>query len=76
MNAMTNRILSVLLITTILLVTLGLQGVALAQRDLPPARGGTTYSLGMPPVYKGRSGMETQSYRPTKGHRLYRRRHA
>jgi hypothetical protein len=34
------------------------------QRDLPPEKGGTTYSLGMPPVYKGRSGFEFQSYRP------------
>lgn len=37
---------------------------ALAQRDLPPEKGGTTYSLGMPPVYKGRSGFEVQWYRP------------
>jgi hypothetical protein len=37
---------------------------AAAQRDLPPAKGGTTYSLGMPPVYKGRSGFELQWYRP------------
>jgi hypothetical protein len=35
-----------------------------AQRDLTPNRGGSTYSLGMPPVYKGRSGVEFQSYRP------------
>ena len=32
----------------------------MAQRDLPPEKGGTTYSLGMPPVYKGRSGFELQ----------------
>ncbi|MFT5784338.1 MAG: hypothetical protein ACI9JE_001662, partial [Candidatus Krumholzibacteriia bacterium] len=37
---------------------------AWAQRDLTPIRGGSTYSLGMPPVYKGRSGFEFQSYRP------------
>ena len=35
-----------------------------AQRDLPPEKGGETYSLGMPPVYKGRSGFELQWYRP------------
>ena len=39
-------------------------GGASAQRDLPPEKGGTTYSLGMPPVYKGRSGFEIQWYRP------------
>ena len=39
-------------------------GSAVAQRDLPPAEGGTTYSLGMPPVYKGRAGFEMQWYRP------------
>jgi len=37
---------------------------ASAQRDLPPEKGGETYSLGMPPVYKGRSGFELQWYRP------------
>ena len=39
-------------------------GEASAQRDLPPEKGGETYSLGMPPVYKGRSGFELQWYRP------------
>ena len=39
-------------------------GDAVAQRDLPPAKGSTTYSLGMPPVYKGRSGFEMAWYRP------------
>ena len=38
--------------------------VAWAQRDLPPEKGGLTYELGMPPVYKGRSGFELGSYRP------------
>ncbi|MDX2475580.1 MAG: hypothetical protein QNL91_17960 [Candidatus Krumholzibacteria bacterium] len=64
MNAMTNRNLPVLLTIATLLVVLGPQDVAMAQRDLPPSRGGMTYSLGMPPVYKGRTGMELQSYRP------------
>jgi hypothetical protein len=45
------------------LVVCLLSPVALAQRDLPPIKGGTTYSLGMPPVYKGRSGFELQWYR-------------
>jgi hypothetical protein len=39
-------------------------GPARAQRDLPPEKGGTTYSLGMPPVYKGRAGFEMMWYRP------------
>ncbi len=43
---------------------LGLSGEVFAQRDLPPEKGGETYSLGMPPVYKGRSGFEMQWYRP------------
>ncbi len=42
----------------------GFAGQASAQRDLPPEKGGETYSLGMPPVYKGRSGFELQWYRP------------
>ncbi len=37
---------------------------ARSQRDLSPERGGTTYSLGMPPVYKGRAGVEMQWFRP------------
>lgn len=37
---------------------------AAAQRDLPPAKGGLTYELGMPPIYKGRSGFELGLYRP------------
>ena len=37
---------------------------AAADFDPPPAKGGTTYSLGMPPVYKGRAGFEIQGYRP------------
>ena len=50
----------------LLMVPFGLlvAGDAVAERDLPPAKGGTTYSLGMPPVYKGRSGFEIQWYRP------------
>jgi hypothetical protein len=35
-----------------------------AQRDVNPSMGGTTYELGMPPIYKGRSGFETGWYRP------------
>jgi len=37
---------------------------AIAQRDVPPEKGGETYSLGMPPIYKGRAGLESQIYRP------------
>jgi len=48
----------------ILWAVFGGMATAGAERDLPPARGGTTYSLGMPPVYKGRAGLELQSYRP------------
>jgi len=51
---------TVLVILTCLLSPSGVS----AQRDLPPEKGGTTYSLGMPPVYKGRSGFEMQWYRP------------
>ena len=51
-------------ILVILLAGLMTAEVALAERDLPPPKGGTTYSLGMPPVYKGRSGFELQWYRP------------
>ncbi|MEE8361961.1 MAG: hypothetical protein V3R71_07375, partial [Gemmatimonadales bacterium] len=29
---------------------------AAAQTDLPPDKGGKTYELGMPPVYKGNAG--------------------
>jgi hypothetical protein len=48
----------------VLLGCAGFVGTASAQRDLPPEKGGETYSLGMPPVYKGRSGFELQWYRP------------
>jgi len=48
----------------VLLGCLGIPNEASAQRDLPPEKGGETYSLGMPPVYKGRSGFELQWYRP------------
>jgi hypothetical protein len=50
----------------IMIVTLWLSPfeTAWAGRDLTPERGGTTYSLGMPPVYKGRAGIEAQTYRP------------
>jgi len=41
-----------------------LAGNAIAQHDVPPLRGGTTYALGMPPVYKGRAGFEFGWYRP------------
>jgi hypothetical protein len=41
-----------------------LTGNAIAQHDVPPLRGGTTYALGMPPVYKGRAGFEFGWYRP------------
>ncbi len=47
-----------------LLGCVGFAEKASAQRDLPPEKGGETYSLGMPPVYKGRSGFELQWYRP------------
>lgn len=51
-------------IATFLAITLfGPQQPARAQRDLSPERGGTTYSLGMPPVYKGRAGVEMQWFR-------------
>ena len=45
-------------------------GTSRAVQDLPPARGGTTYSLGMPPVYKGRAGFEMQWYRPQNNNEL------
>ena len=48
-----------------------LGGTVLAQRDLPPAEGGMTYELGMPPVYKGRSGFEMGWYRPQTASELY-----
>ena len=35
-----------------------------AQRDLPPEKGGLTYELGMPPIYKGRAGFELGWSRP------------
>lgn len=38
---------------------------AAAQTDLPPDKGGTTYELGMPPVYKGNAGVMAGSYRPS-----------
>ena len=47
-----------------ILTCLSLPASTRADRDLPPERGGQTYSLGMPPVYKGRAGLETQIYRP------------
>ncbi len=56
--------LKFLLATAALLTSLGQSTTIRAERDLPPERGGTTYSLGMPPVYKGRAGFEIQSYRP------------
>jgi len=37
---------------------------AAAQTDRPPDKGGYTYSLGMPPVYKGDAAMTLGSYRP------------
>jgi hypothetical protein len=40
------------------------KGVARAQTDIPPGDGGLTYELGMPPVYKGRAGLESGWYRP------------
>ncbi len=64
MTAWVPKPLNFLLGVTILLGGLGSAATALAQRDLRPARGGTTYSLGMPPVYKGRAGFELQDYRP------------
>jgi hypothetical protein len=33
-----------------------------AQVDRPPEKGGQTYSLGMPPVYKGHAGVESGAY--------------
>ena len=48
----------------LLLGCFGFVDQASAQRDLPPEKGGETYSLGMPPIYKGRSGFEMQWYRP------------
>jgi hypothetical protein len=53
-----------LFILVVLLACFGFAETASAQRDLPPEKGGETYSLGMPPVYKGRSGFELQWYRP------------
>jgi len=53
-----------LVFLVIALATSTLADVALAQRDLPPEKGGMTYELGMPPVYKGRSGFELGWYRP------------
>ena len=59
------RMITVHLVTLVVLVgCAGFVGTASAQRDLPPEKGGETYSLGMPPVYKGRSGFELQWYRP------------
>ena len=52
------------IVAIVVLAGFGLVTPATAQRDLPPSRGGTTYSLGMPPVYKGRAGFEMQGYRP------------
>lgn len=56
--------MSRVLFAAIFLVGWGVVDRAWAQRDLPPERGGTVYSLGMPPVYKGRAGFEMQWYRP------------
>ena len=50
---------------------LALVDPAFAQRDLPPQKGGLTYELGMPPVYKGRSGFEMGWYRPQTASDLY-----
>lgn len=47
-----------------LLLLLGGVPPAAAQLDLPPERGGTTYSLGMPPVWKGHAGASVGWYRP------------
>jgi hypothetical protein len=37
----------------------------MAQTDLPPEKGGTTYELGMPPVWKGSAGAVMGWYRPS-----------
>ncbi len=39
--------------------------MASAQTDLPPEKGGTTYELGMPPVWKGSAGAVVGWYRPS-----------
>ena len=59
-----------LFLTTFLLTGIAFPPCAQAERDLPPNRGGMTYSLGMPPVYKGRAGIEMQAYRPQSGGEL------
>ena len=53
------------------LCALNLPGAVSAQRDLPPEKGGLTYELGMPPVYKGRSGFEMGWYRPQTDSELF-----
>ena len=67
MNDSTRRIMAT---ATVVVLALTAAGTAHAQRDLPPEKGGTTYSLGMPPVYKGRSGFEMQWYRPENDNQL------
>ena len=61
---MSRRTVRFFVVVVFVMVGLMAAGAALANRDLPPGKGGTTYSLGMPPVYKGRSGFELQWYRP------------
>ena len=53
------------LLTLATLAILGMGDSVHAQGDFdhPPEKGGLTYSLGMPPVYKGFSGFEMQSFR-------------
>jgi len=44
--------------------TLTIASDAAAQTDRPPDKGGYTYSLGMPPVYKGDAAVTLGSYKP------------
>jgi hypothetical protein len=54
---------------TLLALALGVAPV-FAQYGPPPEKGGVTYALKMPPVYKGYAGFDLQFYRPGQADRL------
>ena len=54
----------VLSIVALAFAALNVSTEAAAQTDRPPDKGGYTYSLGMPPVYKGDAAVTLGSYKP------------
>ncbi len=67
MNSTSRRLLfaslTALALTLLMAVSWNAAVYARGNFDYPPEKGGLTYSLGMPPVYKGFSGFEMQSFR-------------